>query len=107
MMYALQNWLLTAFYHGAQRTSGSRKRMIKLLQDYMDFLKNAETDDVLEPLQAKSYHLPSEVVLPEEWTEFDNTYQLHCPKLSLEKATRDVSPVVWMKVTLLKIPSYR
>ncbi|XP_006460255.1 hypothetical protein AGABI2DRAFT_117215 [Agaricus bisporus var. bisporus H97] len=74
----------------AERTSGSRKRMIKLLQDYMDFLKNAETDDVLEPLQAKSYHLPSEVVLPEEWTEFDNTYQLHCPKLSLEKATRDI-----------------
>jgi hypothetical protein len=73
--------------------------MISLLQDYIDFLRNAEADKGLEPLQAKSYHLPSEVVLPEEWTEFDNTYQLHCPRLSLEKATRDVSLVTWMTIT--------
>lgn len=62
--------------------------MVTLLQDYIDFLKNAETE--VHQHHPKNYHLPSEIVLPEEWAEFDHAYQLHCPNLSLDNATRDV-----------------
>lgn len=84
--------MLLTFYIAVylQKISQSHK-MMTLLQDYVNFLKDAEVDANSDSRHTKSYHLPSEVVLPEEWTEFDHAYQLHCPNLCLERATRDVS----------------
>lgn len=65
--------------------------MMTLLQDYINFLTDAEADATCDKSHMENYHLPSEVVLPEEWAGFDHVYQLHCPNLSLDKAIRDVS----------------
>jgi hypothetical protein len=34
--------------------------------------------------------MPSDTVSPDEWSEFDNVYQVHCPKVFLNNAIRDV-----------------
>jgi hypothetical protein len=65
--------------------------MVTLLQDYISFLECAETDTDFIQLQGDNYYMPRTIVLPEEWEGFDHVYQIHCPLLSLDKATRDVS----------------
>lgn len=65
--------------------------MMTLLQDYIEFLAGTEADANSGQPNVTNYHMPSEVVLPEEWAEFDHVYQLHCPNLSLDKPIKDVS----------------
>ncbi|KXN86435.1 UPF0648 protein C3H5.09c [Leucoagaricus sp. SymC.cos] len=72
----------------SHNSSRSHQKMIGLLQDYIELLKSAESE--AHQYHFKNYHMPSEVVLPEEWAEFDHVYQLHSPNLSLDKATRDI-----------------
>ncbi|EJD01130.1 uncharacterized protein FOMMEDRAFT_125792 [Fomitiporia mediterranea MF3/22] len=36
------------------------------------------------------YLMPSDITIPLDWTEFDNVYQAHCPKFSLNNSTRDI-----------------
>ncbi|KAF9451680.1 hypothetical protein P691DRAFT_757138 [Macrolepiota fuliginosa MF-IS2] len=71
-------------------TSQSRNKMMTLLQDYIKFLTDVESDKTSDEPHANNYHLPSEIVLPEEWAEFDHVYQLHCPNLALDRTARDI-----------------
>ena len=36
------------------------------------------------------YDMPADIQLPEQLGEFANVYQVHCPKINLNNATRDV-----------------
>ncbi|PBK72706.1 hypothetical protein ARMSODRAFT_953107 [Armillaria solidipes] len=36
------------------------------------------------------YQMPSDSVSPDEWAEFDNVYQIHCPKFFMDAAVRDI-----------------
>ena len=70
--------------------------MISLLQDYVSVLQRAE----LSPSERDgehSYYMPSDTVSPRDWKDFVNVYQVHCPKIFMNGATRDVNlllPVV-------------
>jgi hypothetical protein len=63
---------------------------MSLLEDYMTLLQ-AETrseETTKEPTQ--SYPMPLHTVSPDEWVEFENVYQIHCPKIYMDSAIRDV-----------------
>jgi uncharacterized protein (DUF2236 family) len=38
-----------------------------------------------------AYYMPSDVLSPDDWAEFDNVYQAHCPRIVISDVTRDVS----------------
>ncbi|KAF7301766.1 hypothetical protein MIND_00742200 [Mycena indigotica] len=67
------------------------KKMEKLLLDYIALLEqtragartNGESGD-------HSYHIPADTVSEAEWAEFDNVYQIQCPKIFLDSAIRDI-----------------
>lgn len=61
--------------------------MIVLLEDYIALLRENESTP---NKSSQSYHLPSDTVSPDEWAEFDHVYQIHCPKLFMDNAIRDV-----------------
>jgi hypothetical protein len=65
--------------------------MVVLLQDYIDLMQ--ETGAGSRPADNgndHSYHIPSDTLSEAEWAEFDNVYQIHCPKIFLDSAIRDV-----------------
>jgi hypothetical protein len=65
--------------------------MVTLLEDYVALLQ--ETDKAPDRKSTKppqSYLLPSYTVSPDEWAEFENVYQIHCPKIYMDNAIRDV-----------------
>uniref|UniRef100_A0A0W0FJY9 Uncharacterized protein n=1 Tax=Moniliophthora roreri TaxID=221103 RepID=A0A0W0FJY9_MONRR len=66
----------------------SRQRKIGLLEQYIDVLQKAETRP--SSMEAYDYQMPADSVSPDEWAEFDNVYQIHCPKLFLDSAVRDI-----------------
>lgn len=39
------------------------------------------------------YQMPSDTVSADEWAEFDNVYHIHCPRISMDSAIRDVSHI--------------
>ncbi|OBZ70530.1 hypothetical protein A0H81_09422 [Grifola frondosa] len=39
---------------------------------------------------SQSYYMPTDSVSPEEWTEFDNVYQVYCPQIIMDNAIRGV-----------------
>jgi hypothetical protein len=58
-------------------------KMITLLEDYVEELRSYDHgsgDDT--PPSRHSYHMPEDSVTPDEWADFDNVYQIHCPKVS-------------------------
>lgn len=60
-----------------------------LLNDYISLLRGTNTDPA-DPSHPQSYHISSNTVSPDEWAEFENVYQIHCPKLFIDSAVRDV-----------------
>lgn len=65
--------------------------MLVLLEDYITLLE--ETDAGSRPMgdtDGHGYHIPSDTLSEAEWAEFDNVYQIHCPKIFLDTAIRDV-----------------
>jgi hypothetical protein len=38
----------------------------------------------------QTYYMPSDSVSADEWSEFDNVYQVHCPRIFMNNAIRDV-----------------
>jgi hypothetical protein len=67
--------------------------MIGLLEDYVAVLR--ETDKparIADDHNPQSYYMPSDTVSPNDWAEFENVYQVHCPKVFLTTAIRDVCP---------------
>ncbi|KAF8639713.1 hypothetical protein AX17_000975 [Amanita inopinata Kibby_2008] len=72
-----------------ENAEGSRlDRMITLLQEYISLLPASYTSpDASHP---QNYLMPSETISSSEWAEFDNVYQVHCPKLYLDAPIRDI-----------------
>lgn len=67
------------------------EKMVVLLQDYIALLQ--ETQAGSRPTgetNGHSYHIPADTLSEAEWEEFDNVYQIHCPKIFLDSAVRDV-----------------
>ena len=67
--------------------------MITLLEGYITNLR--QVDKASQQSSARnrnsSYYMPSDMVTPEEWTGFDNVYQVHSPHIIMDNAIRDVS----------------
>lgn len=69
----------------------SVKKMLALLEEYIAALRDTEAgldDPQLQEVQ--NYHMPTTIVSPDEWAEFDNVYQIHCPSVFMDSAVRDV-----------------
>lgn len=77
------------FYQGP--TTRSVMKMVDLLEEYVNILKEVEIKpESAREKVAQSYHMPADIVSLEEWAEFDNVYQIHCPSISMDSAVRDV-----------------
>ena len=70
-------------------------QMITLLERYTQHLSTlrastANSEDSGHKASDDIYDMPADIKLPEELGEFANVYQVHCPKINLNNATRDV-----------------
>ena len=65
--------------------------MLALLEEYIAVLRDTEAGlDDPEMQEVQNYHMPTAIVSPDEWAEFDNVYQIHCPSVFMDSAVRDV-----------------
>ncbi|KAJ7047262.1 golgi-body localization protein domain-containing protein [Mycena alexandri] len=64
------------------------KKMLALLQDYITLLQKTEAGS--KTTGSHSYHIPADTLSEAEWAEFDNVYQIHCPKIFMDSAIRDI-----------------
>ena len=66
--------------------------MISLLEDYVSHLKKVDAQSQSSfhtgPL---TYYMPADSVSPDDWANFDNVYQVHCPNIYFDNIIRDVS----------------
>lgn len=91
-----------------QATKGtSITQMIALLERYTQHLSSfhvstANSGDTGQKASDDIYDMPADIQLPEELGEFANVYQVHCPKINLNNATRDVIQFVSFRFFLLK-----
>lgn len=67
--------------------------MITLLESYKLQLRNIDRASQATKARSRnsSYYMPTDLVTPEEWSGFDNVYQVHNPHIVLDNAIRDVS----------------
>ncbi|TBU45037.1 golgi-body localization protein domain-containing protein [Dichomitus squalens] len=76
----------------ARRAGSDLPRMISLLESYKTQLRNI--DKAAQATAARnrnsSYYMPTDLVTPEEWAEFDNVYQMHNPHIIMDNAIRDI-----------------
>ncbi|KAJ6485160.1 golgi-body localization protein domain-containing protein [Mycena vitilis] len=67
------------------------QKMLLLLKDYIALLQATEAGSRPSGDTAgHSYHIPADTLSEAEWAEFDNVYQIHCPKIFLDSAIRDI-----------------
>ena len=65
--------------------------MISLLENYVQHLRHVERASRSSSVNGSlNYYMASDSVSPEEWAEFDNVYQIHCPQIYLDNIIRDV-----------------
>ena len=64
--------------------------MIALLEDYVAHLRQVDAQSRSLPSNGSQYYMPVDFVSPEEWGDFDNVYQVHCPRIYLDNSIRDV-----------------
>lgn len=66
--------------------------MISLLQQYITVLEDADAgqENTNEREARDQYQMPSDTVSENEWAEFYHVYQIHCPKIFMDSAIRDV-----------------
>lgn len=64
--------------------------MIPLLQRYINHLIETDGGHSNDP-SPHNYSMPADSVSADEWAEFDNVFQIHCPKLFVDSAVRNVS----------------
>jgi len=66
--------------------------MVTLLDEYMAVLKEVEIrPESSQGKATENYYMPSDFVSSDEWAEFENVYQIHCPSIFMDSAVRDVS----------------
>jgi hypothetical protein len=69
----------------------SVKKMLALLEEYIAALRETEVGlDDPQTQESQNYLMPTDIVSPNEWAEFDNVYQIHCPSVFMDSAVRDV-----------------
>jgi hypothetical protein len=69
----------------------AHEKAVKLLEDHVTYLQKVDiSPDNADGQDDQDYHIPSDIVSPSEQAEFENVYQIHCPKLFLNTAIRDV-----------------
>ena len=75
-----------------RRTTNDLPRMIALLEGYISNLHRLDMASQQSSARNRtsSYYMPSDLVTPEEWTGFDNVYQVHSPHIIMDNAIRDV-----------------
>ncbi|KAJ7507924.1 golgi-body localization protein domain-containing protein [Mycena galericulata] len=67
------------------------EKMLLLLEDYITLIEETEAGSRPKgETNDHSYHIPSDTLSEAEWDEFDNVYQIHCPKIFLDAAIRDI-----------------
>ena len=67
------------------------KKMLALLEEYIAVLRETEAGlDDPQIQEAQNYYMPTAIVSPDEWAEFDNVYQIHCPSVFMDSSVRDV-----------------
>ncbi|EKM59200.1 uncharacterized protein PHACADRAFT_169675 [Phanerochaete carnosa HHB-10118-sp] len=75
----------------SDKSSVDTKYMISLLEGYVAHLKkvDAQSQSAFHtgPL---TYYMPADSVSPDDWANFDNVYQVHCPNLYLDNIIRDI-----------------
>jgi hypothetical protein len=67
--------------------------MVTLLEDYISVLREVEIrpESASQRDATQNYYMVSDIVSSDEWAEFDNVYQIHCPSILMDSAIRDVS----------------
>ena len=73
-----------------QQNSADTNYMIALLEDYVAHLRQVDAQSRSLPSNNSQYYMPVDFVSPEEWDDFDNVYQVHCPRIYLDNSIRDV-----------------
>ncbi|KAF9569300.1 hypothetical protein CPC08DRAFT_812902 [Agrocybe pediades] len=63
------------------------KKMVTLIEEYISMLKGGGSD---ASKATESYRMPADIVSSDEWAEFDNVYQIHCPTIVMNSAIRDI-----------------
>lgn len=77
--------------------------MIALLEDYITVLNEADVKSQFsQSIPSVNYYLPADIVSSDEWAEFDNVYQVHCPSVFLDSAVRDVCRLLFSAEMLAK-----
>lgn len=65
-------------------------KKIALLADYIYHLREVDESSHNRENKEQTYYMPSDLVSPDEWSDFDNVYQVHSPKIFVDDAIRDV-----------------
>ena len=65
-------------------------KKIALLADYIYHLREVDESSHNRENKEHTYYMPSDSVSPDEWSDFDNVYQVHSPKIFVDNAIRDV-----------------
>ncbi|KAF8974465.1 golgi-body localization protein domain-containing protein [Flammula alnicola] len=68
------------------------RKMVTLLEEYIAVLKEVEIkpDTASQQNSAQNHYMPSDIVSSDEWAQFDNVYQIHCPSIFMDSAIRDI-----------------
>ncbi|KAJ7498810.1 golgi-body localization protein domain-containing protein [Mycena latifolia] len=67
------------------------EKMLRLIEDYITLLQETEAGSrPIGDTDGHSYHIPADTLSEAEWAEFDNVYQIHCPKIFLDSSIRDI-----------------
>ncbi|KAJ3537089.1 hypothetical protein NM688_g6737 [Phlebia brevispora] len=64
--------------------------MISLLEDYVAHLRQVDAQSRTLPSNGSQYYMPVDSVSPDEWDDFANVYQVHCPRIYLDNSIRDI-----------------
>lgn len=69
--------------------------MISLLEQYLqgssEETRASDTDRSDGYWKNEKFYLASDILHPMDWQQFDNIYEMHCPKVFIRNFTRDVS----------------
>ncbi|KAK7470536.1 Protein SABRE [Stygiomarasmius scandens] len=75
-----------------ENLKASRQKMVSLLEQYIAHLINVDKggSDISGQDGSQNYQMSADFVSPHEWAEFDNVFQIHCPKIFMDSAIRDI-----------------
>ncbi|KAG6857080.1 hypothetical protein H0H87_009641 [Tephrocybe sp. NHM501043] len=75
---------------GSDKSHSHYERMLKLLDGYLSVLHKTESGSYEHRDTSENAYLMPSMMSPDEWAEFENVYHIHCPKIFMDSAIRDV-----------------